>query len=61
MTFVFVQPTDCNLYLIHEFFANWDPKDLYPELKVLGKVIKLTTKVINHLLGVLEENEEQLR
>ncbi|PHT66079.1 hypothetical protein T459_30504 [Capsicum annuum] len=29
MNFIFYQPTECNLHLVREFYANWDPS--HPE------------------------------
>lgn len=34
MNFIFHQPTECNLHLVREFYANWDPSHPEHLLKV---------------------------
>lgn len=36
MNFLFEKPTVCNLYLIQEFYVNWDPRDPNSEIKIRG-------------------------
>lgn len=61
MTFMFENPTEYNLHLVCEFYANQDPRDPNHEVKVHGKVVKFTAKDINNLLGVYEADVDQLR
>lgn len=61
MTFVFHQPTECNLHLVFEFNANWDPRDPHHEVKVHNKVIRFIAANINDLLGVTEADANPLR
>ncbi|PHT27520.1 hypothetical protein CQW23_32874 [Capsicum baccatum] len=51
MNFIFHQPTECNLHLVREFYANWDPNHPKHLLKVHWKVIRFTTADVNELLG----------
>ncbi|KAF3619293.1 hypothetical protein FXO38_20821 [Capsicum annuum] len=37
MNFIFYQPTECNLHLVHKFYAYWDPSDPDHKLKIHGK------------------------
>ena len=61
MNFIFHQPTECNLHLVREFYANWEPSDPDHELKICGKVIRFTAADINELLGIPEANPNFLR
>lgn len=61
MAFVFDQPMECNLYLLREFYANWDPRDPNHEVKIRGKVVTFTAKDLNDLLGTPEADAVQLR
>lgn len=56
MNFIFYQPTECNLHLVHDFYANWDPSDPDHELKIRGKKVQFTATDINDLLGIPEAN-----
>lgn len=61
MTFVFHQPTKCNLHLVREFYANWDPWDPDHEVKFYSRVVKFIAVDINYLLGEPEANANPLR
>ncbi|PHU30473.1 hypothetical protein BC332_02566 [Capsicum chinense] len=61
MNFIFHQPTECNLHLVREFYANWDPSHPDHLLKVHEKVICFTAVDINELLGIPEANPNLLR
>lgn len=61
MTFGFYQFMECNLYLVHEFYDNWDPRDLYHKVKVYGKVVRFIAEDITDMLGIPEADANQLR
>lgn len=61
MTFVFTHPTECNLHLVYEFYANWGPQDQDHEVKVCSKVVRFTAADINDFLGVPEAGTYHLR
>ncbi|PHT72851.1 hypothetical protein T459_23636 [Capsicum annuum] len=61
MNFIFHQPTECNLYLVHDFNANWDPSDPDHELKIHGKKVHFIAMDINDLLGMPKADTNQLR
>lgn len=54
MNFLFEQPTECNLHLIKEFYANWDPQDPNSEVKIHGLVVTFSAHNLNVILGTLE-------
>ncbi|KAF3629434.1 hypothetical protein FXO38_05422 [Capsicum annuum] len=61
INFIFHEPTESNLHLIREFYANWDPNNPDHELKVCGKLIHFTAANINELLGIPEVNPNFLK
>lgn len=54
MNFIFEQTTECNLHLIKEFYANWDPRDHNSKRKIHGQVVTFTVHVLNAILGTPE-------
>ncbi|PHU25120.1 hypothetical protein BC332_03452 [Capsicum chinense] len=49
MSLLFKQSGVCNLSLVQEFYANWNPKD--SEVEVCDHVITFTANTFNELLG----------
>lgn len=52
---------ECNLHLVREFYANWDPRDLDFEVNIRGHVVTFTAHDLNVLFGALEADIDPLR
>lgn len=60
MNFLFEKPTEYNVHLIKEFYANWDLRDQNSEVKIHGQVT-FSAHDLNSILGTLEVDSLQLR
>ncbi|PHT83989.1 hypothetical protein T459_12432 [Capsicum annuum] len=49
MNLIFHQPTECNLHLVREFYANWDPSHSEHLLKVRGKAFVVWPAIFSPL------------
>lgn len=61
MKFVFEEPIECNLHLIREFYANWDPQQADFSVQIRGQAMKFEAHVLNTILGTPETDPLQLR
>uniref|UniRef100_M1DXM9 Putative plant transposon protein domain-containing protein n=1 Tax=Solanum tuberosum TaxID=4113 RepID=M1DXM9_SOLTU len=53
LRFIFNHPGDCNLSLVHEFYANWLTETKYKIVPIRGKDVKFSARILNELLGTL--------
>lgn len=61
MTFLLKNPTECNLYLVREFYANWDPREWDSKVKIIGQVVTFMDKDLNVILDATEVDSEPLK
>lgn len=61
MHFLFEHPTECNLSLVCEFYANWDLRCRDSKVKIRGKVVTFTSNTLNILLGMPKVDAEPLK
>ncbi|XP_016577508.2 uncharacterized protein LOC107875339 isoform X2 [Capsicum annuum] len=61
MNFLFEQPSECNLSLVREFYANWDLRNKDAEVEVRGRVVTFTANCVNDLLGTPVVDAEPLK
>ncbi|KAG5571889.1 hypothetical protein H5410_061655 [Solanum commersonii] len=51
LKFIFDHLGDCNLALVHEFYANWLTETQIKHVPIRGKDVRFSTRVLNELLG----------
>ncbi|KAH0636011.1 hypothetical protein KY285_035712 [Solanum tuberosum] len=51
MDFIFAEPKDCNLHMVREFYANWEPEARSHYVTVQGRNVLITPSSINDILG----------
>ncbi|KAG5594766.1 hypothetical protein H5410_035998 [Solanum commersonii] len=51
LRFIFYQPGDCNLSLVHEFYVNWLTETKYKIVPIRGKDVKFNARIVNEFLG----------
>lgn len=61
MTFLFEQQFECNLSLVQEFYASWDPWNKDVKVEIKGWVVTFTTNTLNDILGTPMVYSEPLK
>ncbi|KAG5576062.1 hypothetical protein H5410_056196 [Solanum commersonii] len=57
MEFIFVEPRECKLHMVREFYANWATKSRSHFVKVRGLDVPLTPVVINDKVGTSQDTD----
>jgi len=60
MGFIFQDPSECNISVVREFYANWKPDARSHFVTVRGVEVQLTPSVINQLLGTADSPSDVL-
>ncbi|KAG5581284.1 hypothetical protein H5410_051911 [Solanum commersonii] len=55
MEFLFVDPAECNLHMVREFYANWALKARSHYVMVQGRNVPITPISINDILGTPQD------
>ncbi|XP_047266679.1 uncharacterized protein LOC124897641 [Capsicum annuum] len=61
MQFLFYQPYECNLRLVREFYANWDPYNGDSSVQIRGQLVTFTPHTLNVLLGTPDADPQILK
>lgn len=51
MGFIFQDPSECNVSMVRDFYANWKPDSMSHFVTVQGVEGPMTPSVINQILG----------
>jgi len=60
MGFIFQDPSECNISVVREFYANWKPDARSHFVTVRGVEVQLTPSAINQLLGTADSPSDVL-
>ncbi|KAH0768966.1 hypothetical protein KY290_012947 [Solanum tuberosum] len=60
MGFIFQDPSECNISVVREFYANWKPDALSHFVTVRGMEVPLTPSAINQILGIADASFDVL-
>uniref|UniRef100_M1D8X4 Putative plant transposon protein domain-containing protein n=1 Tax=Solanum tuberosum TaxID=4113 RepID=M1D8X4_SOLTU len=60
MGFIFQDPSECNISVVREFYANWKPDARSHFVTVRGVEVQLTPSTINQLLGTADSPADVL-
>ncbi|MCD7460847.1 hypothetical protein HAX54_044595, partial [Datura stramonium] len=61
MDFIFNKPRECNLHMVRDFYANWDPTLCIHTIKIQGQVIQFEEHPLNAILGTPDTDPHPLR
>ncbi|MCD9644868.1 hypothetical protein HAX54_033381 [Datura stramonium] len=61
LNFIFEEPRECNLHLIREFYANWNPTLRSLTVKIRGQVVTFEPHHLNAILGARYTDAHFLR
>ncbi|KAG5575871.1 hypothetical protein H5410_056005, partial [Solanum commersonii] len=51
MEFIFAEGRECNLQMVREFYANWEPDARSHFMTVRGVIVTITPAVLNDIMG----------